>query len=617
MALANNRTRGRLLLVPRHTVMLATVVLAALGAFAEAPPEGAKRPTLWVLTIGVSRYADAGLALRFAETDARSVAAALAEQRNGPLYGEVRTKTLVDAEVTRASILQTLEAFLGQAAPSDLGVIYIAGHGMHDAATDSYYFLPATASGGNVLVEGLDMAEFERQVRRLNRNIGSLVVVLDTCYAGALADGARDLRVGEDLAARLAPMEGLYILAAAQSGEQSRESATLGHGAFTKTLIDGLQGAAADSDGLIRVLGLASYAARAVPQLTEGRQHPYYRIVGGNPVLAARLADLARITPPPLPEPLGRITPRVPQRERIAVMRFENLRNDPEHQWMEKALGEEFVTTLNLVTQLDVYAEPEVRFVARGANDPFEAARQAGMAKIVSGAFAVQQNRISITAHVKDVESLKHLASAKIDGPLDTFFELRSRIVLDLLEHLRLELPASEVDRILKPGSTNLEARKLLFDAEGGGAEGGVDQPTPQPKHDRHGTLGSRILDFFKLVEIVHAAELQELEAEIRSALDAYRATYERKNLGDLSAYYVELGEAQRRALERYLSNADDLRIVFSDVRITLNGDQAAVSFTREDHFVDHRTGERQQVVVRLTKLLAKRAERWQIMPER
>ena len=591
-------------------ILAAVVLLGWNPQRAAAQPASLGRPALWVLAIGVSRYSDPSLTLRFAETDARAIAGAFLEQRKGPLYDGVKTKVLLDADVTRTSILQTLEGFLGQAAPTDVGVIYLAGHGVHDAATDSYYFLPANASAGNLLIEGLDMVEFDRQVQRLHRNISSLVVILDTCYAGSAAEGTRAVHLGGDLAARLEASEGLYILAAAKSGEQSRETDVLGHGAFTKALLDGLEGAAADADGLIRVLGLASYAARVVPQLTEGKQHPYYRILGGNPVLAVHLGRAAHVTPPVV-APLARATP---YRERVAIMNFQNLRHDPEHDWMEKALGEEFTTALNMVTQLDVYAEPELRFMARGSKDPMEAARQAGMAKVVSGSFAVQNNRISITAHVKDVSNLRHIASAKIEGPLDRFFELRSRLVLDLLEHLRLELSGAEVARILKPGTSDLEARKLLFDAEGAGAPP-APQPTPPSHLGPHGALADRLVALLELVPQTSALESDARTAEVRAALDGYRTAFEHKDLDALAHYYVRFTDTQRAALTRYLRNADDLHVEFSDVRVTLSGDEAAVSFTRQDRFVDHKSGESQQVVVRVTKLFAKRADGWQIVP--
>jgi uncharacterized caspase-like protein/ketosteroid isomerase-like protein len=596
-------------------VAVATHLAGATGPLpAGAQSAAAPSPTLWVLAVGVSRYVDPGLTLRFAESDARAIADALLEQKKGPLYAAVNTKVLVDAQVTRTSILENLESFLGQAAPTDIGVIYLAGHGVHDPSTDSYYFLPANAAVKNLLVEGLDMVEFDRQVQRVHRNLGALVVVLDTCYAGGVVQETRDIQLGGDLASRLAASEGLYILAAAKSGEQSRETEALGHGAFTKALLDGLRGAAADADGMIRVLGLASYAARVVPQLTDGRQHPYYRILGGNPVLAVHLGQLARITPPPLASAQVE-TPLAPRRERIAILNFQNLRHDPEHDWMEKALGEEFTTTLNLVTQLDVYAEPELRFMARGTTDALEAARQAGMAKVVSGTFAVQNNRISMTAHVKDVQNLRHIASAKIEGPLNKFFALRSQLVLDLLENLRLELPRAEVERVLKPGTTDLRARKLLFDAESAGAQA-APKPTPPTQLPPHGALGERLLALLGLAGPSYALEGDDSRRELSATLESFRTAFEHKDLDALAHYYIQFSEAQRAALARYLQNADELHVEFNDVRITLSGNEAAVSFTRRDRFVDHQTGERQQVVVRLTKLFAKRGDEWQIAPE-
>lgn len=599
------------------TLCLGTVIGLSSRAAIAQPATTTQR--LWVLALGVSRYADPRLALRFAASDARAIGAALTAQGQGPLYEAVKTKVLVDAEVTRTSILQTLESFLGQAAPTDVGVIYMAGHGILDSATDSYSFLPAPATADNLLVEGLDMVEFDRQVQRIHRNIGSLVVVLDTCYSGVAAEGTRDLRFGGDLASRLAASEGLYVLAGAKAGEQSRESDTLGHGAFTKALLDGLDGAAADNDGLIRVLGLASYAARVVPQLTDGKQHPYYRILGGNPVLAAHLGQLARITPPPVATAVPaaaapRVSPSALSRERIAIFDFQNLRRDPEYDWMEKALGEEFTTVLNLVTQLDVYAESELRFMTRGTTDALDAARQANMSKVVSGSFAVQNDRISITAHVKDVGNFRHIASAQIEGPLDKFFELRSRLAVDLLEHLRLELSRAEVERILKPGSTDLEARRLLFDAEHSRTRD-MPKPTPAGSAAPRSALTDYLLATLDLSTRSDAAESGDRTAEVGAALDAYRLAFERKDVEALSHYYVQFGEAQRQALTRYLQNADDLHVEFSDIRIHVSADEAAVSFTRRDRFVDHQTGEAQQVVVRLTKLFTKQADGWRIAP--
>lgn len=624
MDLMNERGRTRPVLI----AVLVVVVIGTVALLRRPPgdsggrssPEPAarpalapskKRPVLWVLAVGVSRYRDEKLALRFASADASALAGTLARQSGGPLYDEVRTRVLLDEQASRARILEALEEFLGQAAPIDVGVIYLAGHGVHEPGRDAYYFLPAGAVPEKAHIEGVDVADLGRQLRLLHRNLRQLVVIMDTCHAGALA--ADRARLGQDLAARLAPAEGLYILAAARSGEQSVELPDVGHGAFTQALLDGLAGAAANPDGLITVFGLAGHATRLVGQLTNGEQHPYQAIVGEDLVLAAHPARFAQVTPPPLPEPVRVGAPLV--RERLAVMSFENLRPNPRHDWMEKALRQELTTALAAVGAFDVYEEVEVRFLAREATDPLEAVSRAGMAKLVDGTYWVEDDRITITASVKNIRPLQRVASARIDGRLEQFFDLRGRIVLDLLEQLQVEVPADVIARVVDSSSTDLAARKLLFDAEQSGGQPAA-RPTPDPTPGSGASLRGGVLGWFLIAAPSHAAETADVETELRSTMDSYRAAFEAKDMDALRRHYADFNAGQEAALKRYFENADGLTVEFSNVRITIIEDRASVSFTRQDRFVDHQTGESQRVVVRVTKLLARGSGGWQIVPE-
>ena len=565
------------------------------------------RPTLWVLAIGVSRYADPSLALRFAAADATAVTEALSHQQDGPLYREVRTQLLLDDAVTRASILRGLNNFMGTAAPVDIGVLYMAGHGVRDRSAGRYYFLPAAASVETPRIEGLDMDDFNHELRLLHRNLRRLVVILDTCHAGAAVPGS-ETRFGEDLAARLPPDEGLYVLAGAKSGEWSHESSTIGHGVFTKALLDGLQGGAADGDGLIRVLSLASYVSRLVPQLTNKTQTPYLSIIGEDLPFAAQPDKFAQVTPPPLPTPAPVAAP-APRRERIAIMNFENLRPDPQNDWMQQALGEQFATALHQVQGFDVYDERMVRFLAHGATDAIEASQRADMTKLVNGAYWVQNDRISITAHVKNTSPLRPLASVEVEGPVAQLTELSGRMVVRLLEQLQIELTRAELERLVRQSASDLAARKRLFDAE--------RPPEAAPSaSEPHAGVEPFVLGRFELARTSYAAENPNPDTELRVTLEGYRTAFERADIEALARYYAEFSPAQRAALRRYFDNADNLRVDFSDVQIAIIGDRAAVSFNREDHFIDHQTGEAQQVVVRVTKLFAKKAAGWQIVPE-
>ena len=85
---------------------------------------------LWLLSIGVSQYRQPAFNLRFADVDARAVAVALEHQAAGPVYADVKTRVLTNEAVTRESVLDSMERFLGQAGVNDVVVIYVAWHGV-------------------------------------------------------------------------------------------------------------------------------------------------------------------------------------------------------------------------------------------------------------------------------------------------------------------------------------------------------------------------------------------------------------------------------------------------------------------------------------------------------
>jgi ketosteroid isomerase-like protein len=198
-----------------------------------------------------------------------------------------------------------------------------------------------------------------------------------------------------------------------------------------------------------------------------------------------------------------------------------------------------------------------------------------------------------------------------VEGAIKEFFDLRSRIALDLLERLRVELPETDVARLLRPGTTNLEARRLLFEAEGADTPEETPAVTPKRREDR----GSSLWRFFTISSAAYAEEATGAEAQLRATLEGYRASFEKKDINAVEDYYEDFTDEQRKAIERYFSIADELKVVFTDVRVTASGDRAAVSFTRNDRFVDRDTGDPQEIRVRQTKTLARGPGGWRIVP--
>lgn len=282
--------------------------------------------TLWVLTIGVSRYQDARISLQYADHDAQRIAQVL-ESQESVLFREVYTRVLVNEEATREGILRGMGEFLGQAAPGDVVLIFVAGHGVQDRQTGTYYFVPYDANSANLVYAGLPMPMFEEAVKRLRTNVDKVVLWLDTCHAGAASASSRGIDTGEDLAAALGQASGQYMLSASKAGEasQERENYRLAgeeraHGAFTFSILQGLTQEAQDSSGVVWLGELFTHVGRQVPRLTEGRQHPYGRIEGTDmPIfvmaegLADRLSEPLQSRPPqPAPAPVAVAQPVPP-----------------------------------------------------------------------------------------------------------------------------------------------------------------------------------------------------------------------------------------------------------------------------------------------------------------
>jgi uncharacterized caspase-like protein len=277
------RTRSALLkdmLAADLSIQTATAspVRPALQTSSSAP--AGIRPRLFVLSIGVSRYQEARLSLGYAEKDAQAMAAALGAQ-NTFLFREVRTKVLVDEAVSRDSVLESMNSFLGQAVSSDVVLIFVAGHGIKRSATDTFYFLPYEANPQNMTTKGLRWSDFEEEVAALGARVKNVILMLDTCHSGALQIGMRGIEVTPDLSSAF-QRKGTYVLAAASADEAAVEAGTWGHGAFTHAILSGLKGGADyNSDRIVDILELFHYVEARVADMTKGQQHPRFQMGGG------------------------------------------------------------------------------------------------------------------------------------------------------------------------------------------------------------------------------------------------------------------------------------------------------------------------------------------------
>lgn len=238
------------------------------------PQRDAPKPALYVLSVGTSKYQRAHLELGFPAKDARDLARAFSEQQ-GKLYRSVAARVLTDDQATRDNILSGLAWLRQKTTAFDIAVFFLAGHGINDAATGRYYYLPHEADPQSPAETMLEAAQLQSVLATIR---GKAVLFLDTCHSGNVLGSVRDSSGSNParLVAELSSIDsGVVVFAASTSGQVSRESPRWGNGAFTKATVEGLRGKADfQGRGHITVSVLEHYISERVKELTQGEQTP-------------------------------------------------------------------------------------------------------------------------------------------------------------------------------------------------------------------------------------------------------------------------------------------------------------------------------------------------------
>lgn len=236
-----------------------------------------RRPTLYMLSVGVSKYANPDFNLGLAAKDANDFAASMQRQA-GVYYKKVDARVIVDEQATRAAVLQGLRWLQNVTTPDDVAILFIAGHGVADAA-DLYHFLPHDVKENQLS----QTAVSETQLRGTLATIkGRALFFVDTCFSGKSV-GKFTRRELTRMANGLASAElGVIVFSGSAPRQESLEDPAWGNGAFTKALVEGLSGRADfRREGVVTHKGLDYYVAHEVRALTQGRQTPVTAVPNG------------------------------------------------------------------------------------------------------------------------------------------------------------------------------------------------------------------------------------------------------------------------------------------------------------------------------------------------
>lgn len=235
------------------------------------------RPNLYILAIGISEYHDPSVNLTFAHSDAEAIADRFA-QMQGRIFNKVEVKKLLNREATLVNIKTSINWLERQATQNDVVMVFVSSHGALDHK-GNLYILPTDFNAYNLFATALNIRDITEGI---NGVPCKKLVMLDACHSGQsgfdLLEFDTRKAVDQDQIIRelISAEPGLTVMTSSSGREYSYETERWGHGAFTKAMLEGLDGTADyNTDGVISLHELNLFISERVKTLTGGRQHPF------------------------------------------------------------------------------------------------------------------------------------------------------------------------------------------------------------------------------------------------------------------------------------------------------------------------------------------------------
>lgn len=207
-------------------------------------PQAASRPIgdKWALVIGISKFHDPDISLKYAAKDAKDFAQFLVKEQG---FAPDHVKVLTDDQATRRNIL----AFIGDkwlprvAGPDDLVVLYISSHGSSSQMDREglNYIVAYNTDKDSLFATGIPLQTLTEMVKtRVHSD--RVLLLLDACHSGTAEVASKNLlRYHNFDAEQIVQGTGQLVVCSSSPNELSWESKQYNNGVFTARLMEGLR----------------------------------------------------------------------------------------------------------------------------------------------------------------------------------------------------------------------------------------------------------------------------------------------------------------------------------------------------------------------------------------
>jgi adenylate cyclase len=160
-------------------------------------------------------------------------------------------------------------------------------------------------------------------------------------------------------------------------------------------------------------------------------------------------------------QPIVSLAP-VTDRPSIAVLPFQNLSGDPEHEYLADGLSEDIITGLSRVKQFFVIAR-NTSFTYKGrAVDVQEVSRDLGVRYVLEGSVRAVGDRIRVTAQLIDATTRAHAWAERYDRPLADILAVDDEVTDAIVAALQPALRRAEIEVSRRADAGDLGAWALV-----------------------------------------------------------------------------------------------------------------------------------------------------------
>jgi len=149
----------------------------------------------------------------------------------------------------------------------------------------------------------------------------------------------------------------------------------------------------------------------------------------------------------------------------IAILPFENMSRDPEHEFFADGMAEDIITSLSAISRMRVIARNSTLAYKESVRDLSRISRELSVRYVLEGSIRSGGNRLRISAQLIDAQDGSHIWAERFDRTVDDLFDIQDEITKEIVTALRVNLTDGEEARILARGTNNIEAWQLCVRA--------------------------------------------------------------------------------------------------------------------------------------------------------